>query len=91
MSLYICHKIINTAFRMPTMVSCEKLHSQYHRRLYRHCVRISVFVKNTFGTKMYFVKTHIKTWHCISTVEMQCQAIFTYRLISQALFFIMPL
>ena len=58
MSLYICPKIINTAFRMPTMVSCGKLRYQYHRRRYRRCVQISVFCKIQKHIKSVFFKEH---------------------------------
>lgn len=58
MSLYICPKIINTAFRMPTMVSCGKLRYQYHRRRCRRCVQISVFYKIQKYIKSVFYKEH---------------------------------
>lgn len=54
MSLYICPKIINTAFRMPTMVSCGKLRYQYHRSSL-----ISVFCKIQKHIKSVFYKEHI--------------------------------
>ena len=58
MSLYICYKIINTAFRMPTMVSCGKLHYQYHRQRCRRCVQIRVFCKTQKYIKSVFYKEH---------------------------------